>query len=116
MTPALLGKISELVRAGATIVGPRPMKSPSLNGYPACDQEIQRIADELWADCDGTVVKEHRLGQGRVFCGLEPQQVLAQEGVHPDLASSPSLNWIHRTLGDTEIYFVANPKLRTKTL
>ncbi len=34
MTPALLKKIRDLVEAGATIVGPRPRKSPSLAGLP----------------------------------------------------------------------------------
>ncbi|NLH15950.1 MAG: glycosyl hydrolase, partial [Phycisphaerae bacterium] len=40
MTPRLLSKIKELVEAGATIVGPRPTRSPSLSGYPECDAEI----------------------------------------------------------------------------
>ena len=35
MTPALLRKVKELVKAGATVVGPPPVKSPSLSGYPA---------------------------------------------------------------------------------
>ena len=34
MTPALLRKIKQLVEAGATVVGPRPLASPSLNNYP----------------------------------------------------------------------------------
>ncbi len=110
MTPALLGKITDLVRAGATIVGPRPLKSPSLVGYPACDEQVKRIAGELWGDGDGTAVKEHRLGKGRVFWGPDPQQILTKEGVPPDFASQPHLNYIHRTLGETDIYFVANPE------
>ena len=35
MTPALLRKVRELVKAGATVIGPPPVKSPSLSGYPA---------------------------------------------------------------------------------
>ena len=34
MTPGLLRKIKELVEAGATVVGDRRVKSPSLTGYP----------------------------------------------------------------------------------
>ena len=34
MTPRLLRKIKELVAAGATVVGPAPLKSPSLVDYP----------------------------------------------------------------------------------
>ncbi len=48
MTPALLRKIRQLVRAGATVVGPPPVKSPSLSGYPKCDAEVQRLVRELW--------------------------------------------------------------------
>ena len=62
MTLALLGKIKDLVEAGATVVGPRPVRSPGLSGYPACDESVQRLAGELWGDCDGQKVKEHRVG------------------------------------------------------
>jgi len=48
MTPALLRKIRALVRAGATVVGNPPVKSPSLTGYPACDTEVQKLARDLW--------------------------------------------------------------------
>ncbi|HEX5791027.1 MAG TPA: glycosyl hydrolase, partial [Luteolibacter sp.] len=44
MTPALLGKIRDLVKAGATIVGNPPLKSPGLSGYPDCDTELQTLA------------------------------------------------------------------------
>ncbi len=50
MTPALLRKVKELVQAGATVVGPPPLKSPSLSGYPPCDTEVQKLARELWGD------------------------------------------------------------------
>jgi hypothetical protein len=66
MTPALLAKVRDLVAAGATVVGPRPRKSPSLSGFPACDAEVARLAGELWGDCDGEKVTEHGFGRGRV--------------------------------------------------
>jgi hypothetical protein len=50
MTPALLRKVKELVKAGATVVGPPPLKSPSLSGYPQCDAEVKKLAAELWSD------------------------------------------------------------------
>ncbi len=40
-------------RAGATVIGPRPCKSPGLSGYPDCDAEVERMAGEIWGDCDG---------------------------------------------------------------
>jgi hypothetical protein len=66
MTPALLAKVRDLVAAGATAIGPRPRRSPSLEGYPACDAEVERLATEVWGGCDGVKVTDHVLGLGRV--------------------------------------------------
>jgi len=109
MTPRLLRKVKELVQAGATVLGPCPQRSPSLTDYPACDREVRRLADELWGDCDGKSVKEHHFGQGRVVWGVAPEELLAQEGVRPDFTSRARLSYLHRAIGDTDIYFVANP-------
>jgi hypothetical protein len=113
MTPALLAKLRELVQAGATIVGPKPVKSPSLMGFPQCDADVSRMAAELWGPCDGNRVKEHRVGKGRVVWGKTPEEVLAELGVPPDFDVSTTfarenLRYAHRTLPGTEIYFVAN--------
>ena len=121
MTPRLLAKIVELVEAGATVVGPRPQKSPGLGNFPACDEEVNQLADRLWGDCNGQKVKQHVLGKGRVVWGETPEQVLAGMKVPVDFGGDPeyrvprglagSLRYIHRTLQDgTEIYFVANKR------
>ena len=86
MTPALLAKIKQLIEAGATVVGPRPLASPSLNNYPQCDDEVRRLAAEIWADCDGNTVQEHRLGLGRIVWGPTPEQVLERDGVRADFS------------------------------
>jgi hypothetical protein len=109
MTPALLGKLKELVEAGATIVGPRPLRSPSLSGYPNCDVEVQRLAGEIWGDCNGNSVREHRLGQGRVVWGIAPEKLLADGGLPPDFAARLPLRFIHRQADGADIYFVSNP-------
>jgi hypothetical protein len=67
MTPALLRKVRDLVAAGATVIGPRPRKSPSLAGFPGCDAEVEAIAGEVWGDCDGAKITEHAFGLGRVI-------------------------------------------------
>ena len=73
MTPALLRKVKDLVSAGATVIGPRPIKSPSLADFPIGDAEVQRLASSLWGDADGGNIKEHTYGKGRVVWdrGLE---------------------------------------------
>jgi hypothetical protein len=109
MTPALLGKIKELVQAGATVLGPRPLRSPSLAGFPKCDEEVQKLAAELWGPCDGQQVQEHQFGKGRVIWGPAPEKVLAKSGISPDFASSARLGCIHRQVDGVHLYFVANP-------
>ena len=109
MTLALLGKIKDLVEAGTTVVGPRPVGSPRLSGYPSCDEDVKELAGKLWGDCDGQKVKEHRVGLGRVVWGVAPESLLAGSGVRPDFESRSNLRYIHRALGDTDLYFVSNP-------
>ncbi|HVV70243.1 MAG TPA: glycosyl hydrolase [Verrucomicrobiae bacterium] len=109
MTPALLRKITDLVGAGATILGAPPRKSPSLSNYPECDLEVKRVSAALWGDCDGDKHKEFRYGKGRVVRGLEPERVLRDLGVPPDFSSDVPLKHIHRSTEGADIYFVANP-------
>lgn len=108
MTPALVRKIKELVAAGAAVSGPRPTASPSLADYPECDAEVARLAAEVWGDCDGQTVTEHAFGKGRVVWGQPLAEVLEKLQTPPDFTASVKLNWIHRQVGDTQVYFVAN--------
>lgn len=114
MTPILLRKIKTLVEQGATVLGWRPIKSPSLMGFPECDREVSELADALWgvgAGEQGT--GERRLGQGRVSWGLTPEEILRRAGTPPDFACSANLqgmlNHTHRRTADgTDIYFIVN--------
>ena len=110
MTPRLLQKVRELVAAGATVLGPRPSASPSLSGFPQCDDEVKRLAAELWGDADGQRVTEHRVGKGRVIWSDSPEKVLQAAGVPADFESGQPLRFIHRRTGDADLYFVANPQ------
>ena len=72
MTPRLLRKVRSLVEAGATVVGCRPLKSPSLAGFPACDDEIRDLAAALWGDGPApATVTTRTVGKGRVVHGGE---------------------------------------------
>ena len=96
MTPALLGKIKELIEAGATVVAPsRPLKSPSLTNYPQCDAEVKQLVAELW---DG----------GKVIVGSTAAQVFAEQKIPADFAPAGKLRYSHRRLPNADVYFVAN--------
>lgn len=112
MTPEVLNKIHELVAAGATILGPRPTKSPSLVKYPQADSEVRALATDLWGDTDGITDIQHAFGKGMVYTGMPVNEVLTRLNDQPDFASSGSLQsppaWIHRRTSDADIYFVVN--------
>jgi len=115
MTPGLLRKIRDLVRAGAHVVGTRPEKSPSLENFPACDDEVRALADELWgAKAEASSGPDGRtVGEGRVYWGVPLEKILVSMDSLPDVEWVPAsdakgLAWIHRRTADAEIYFVAN--------
>ena len=109
MTPKMLEKIAGLVKAGAVVVGPKPTQSPSLSDYPNCDQTVRQLADEIWGDCDGVTIKEHKCGIGRVVDGVEMADLLAGMKLKQDFSAGKApIGWIHRKAGNADIYFVAN--------
>jgi hypothetical protein len=70
MTPELLGKLETLIRAGATVVGSPPRKSPSLVNYPACDQAVAAKAEAIWGNLTPpTSQTTRRVGKGSVMWG-----------------------------------------------
>jgi hypothetical protein len=95
MTPRLLGKIKELVRAGATVIGPRPLRSPSLADYPQCDDELKRLADELWgAGQPSVAMEEHSLGKGRLLSLPRPGDAAEALPSHPNPLRQAKWIWL----------------------
>jgi hypothetical protein len=117
MTPELLSKIAELVKAGATVVGNPPSKSPSLVNYPDCDRQVQSLAAELWGK--NLVIRtkaaltttQNAAGQfsTELFSPYESTAALLLKlGVHSDFSASGGIRYNHRSLPDREIYFISN--------
>jgi len=109
MAPQLLAKIDELVEDGATIVGRPPVKSPSLAGYPSCDENIAETVQKLWGATAPAPSGDRAVGKGRVIWGRTAPEVLADVGVKPDFTASLPIRYIHRVVDDMDIYYVANP-------
>jgi hypothetical protein len=112
MTPPVLRKIAELVRGGATVVGPRPARSPSLVGGPAADAEHAALAEEVWGDLDGVNRTRRGYGSGTVVWGQPLPSVLASMRVQPDVEFTRPIDaeiaWIHRRTPDADIYYVTS--------
>lgn len=119
MPVEVVTKIKELVAAGATVVGPLPESDPGLKDYPKCDAEVKQIAAEVWGACDGKAVKQQAFGKGRVFWGKPLREILLGDGVQPDFEYSGKdafIDFIHRTTGEAEIYFLANRNNRPESV
>lgn len=136
MTPSLLGKIVDLVKAGATVIGAPPVRSPSLTGYPGCDERVRALVEECWGLApaaggslarDGVLTPDRRMvrgvGKGRIVWGgdvtgndnLYPPyggtaEVLHSMGVREDFASNGPLRYTHRTGAGWDVYFVSNKR------
>ncbi|MCL4177950.1 MAG: hypothetical protein KJ072_09425 [Verrucomicrobia bacterium] len=115
MRPELLRKIRDLVKAGATVLGPPPSRSPSLEDYPRCDDRVRRLAAELWGDADPSIPGERHVGKGRLIWGKSLVEVLTALELPPDFESSLPLRFTHRRSADADYYFVANPKAEPLT-
>jgi hypothetical protein len=118
ITLPVLRKLRDMVGAGAIVVAPRPVHSPSL-ADDAHEAEFRSIVNELWGSIDGMGATEHGYGQGKIYWGRPLDEALIREKESPDLEYNrpdpdSSLVWIHRHDGDAEFYFVANQIERTQ--
>ena len=112
MTLPVLKKINELVKAGATVVGPKPAGTPGYSGYPDSEKDLGIIASDVWGDLDGVSRTKHVYGKGKVFWGTPVKKVLEMNGIQPDIEYGRTLDskidWIHRRTEDADIYFIVN--------
>ena len=117
----VLRKLGELVRAGATVVGRKPVRAPGLAGYPACDDEVEALADGIWGACDGAAVRERPYGKGRVVWGIPLDDILRDRGLGPDFRAldvanaDQHIDFIHRSTGHDDLYFVSNSAKAAET-
>jgi hypothetical protein len=106
MLPEAAQKIKSLVTAGAVVVAAKPVSSPGLTNYPECDEQLKKIAVEVWGDNPS-----NQFGKGFVFTRKE--DAIAKTGITPaflvDKAVSPDeIRIAHRQSADADIFFVAN--------
>lgn len=116
--PELLEKIRDLVRAGGTLLGAKPVGSPSLSGGPDADRRVAALADELWGSGAPAATGDRAVGPGRVLWGVSVDQALEKLGVAPDLdvvlagkpqsKERPTVRFYHRATPARDLYFVAS--------
>jgi hypothetical protein len=128
MRPEMAGRIYQLIKDGATVIGPKPKASPSLKNHPLCDEQTRLLADEVWGPVDGKAVKQRSFGKGVIYDGVSLGEVFSKLGLEPDVRveDHPSLQcavaqaqgmgigknggivFKHRGSPEREIYFLSN--------
>ncbi|MEI6644439.1 MAG: glycosyl hydrolase [bacterium] len=112
MTLASLNHVARLAHEGAAVLGPKPKGSPSL-----ADQNSQAtftaLAEKLWGN---GAAGERKVSAGRVIWGRTLEDVMNADGLVPDFDYDPKagldLHFVHRTIKDADVYFVANSSPR----
>ncbi|HEY4415180.1 MAG TPA: glycosyl hydrolase [Verrucomicrobiae bacterium] len=102
-----LEKIQALVKAGATVIGPQSLHGETLQNAAANEVAIAKISGELAGG---------QTASGRYITDKSAREVLLADGIQPDCELFSTQNkrlpagvdYVHRTTGDAEIYFVAN--------
>jgi len=112
MRPELLAKIKQLVEDGAVVLGPKPLRSPSLQNYPQADAEVLEMADEMWGKGETPLTGVRKVGKGMVLSGMDMQQAFDLLGIIPDFSHTAGkdadIKYAHVAAPGRDIYFVAN--------
>ena len=114
MSLPVLRKISQMVKAGAIVIGSKPATTPSLSDDQA---EFKKLSDELWVNENG----ENIVGKGKVYAGKTIGDVLNALKIEPDFTytrpqENTSLLFVHRRFGNVDIYWVNNRHDRKEEL
>ena len=108
----VLKKIEQLVKQGVILVGSPPERASGLVGYPGSDQELKAVVKRLWGNIDQHTIFSNDYGKGKVISGKTIAEVLKMEKITPDFSYSGKpgvgMEYLHRSAGDIEIYFVTN--------
>jgi hypothetical protein len=114
MSLPVLRAIHKLVEQGATVTGEKPTDTPSLADDAA---EFKKLNDQLFGDGTGV----HSVGKGKVYAGQNAEATLKALNIAPDFdhskpQSDTRILFVHRKVGDTDIYFVDNRNERDETV
>lgn len=107
MLPQTLEKISQLVQAGAVVVGDAPKDMGTLAGGAASQLRYDAAVKSIWGS--GQMAGSRKVGKGTVISGLSLFAAINELKMTPDVSGDTAL-WVHRKVQGADWYFVASPK------
>lgn len=109
MTLPTLKRIAAMVREGASVIGQKPLASPSLADDPA---EFARLADAVWGGESGT---------GKLIASDDVDTGLAGLAIAPGFrfdggSANARIPFVERQIADGRLFFLSNPGAMTETI
>lgn len=107
-------KVTDLIKAGATVVGPQPTGLAGLPIHPDEQKKFDALIAQLWGSDGGSAAAiKHQIGAGWLVSGQSARQTLMDAGVLPDfehngLSDDGAIYWIHRKMEAADIYFITS--------
>jgi alpha-L-rhamnosidase len=114
MSLDVLRTIAGLVEAGATVVGEKPLRTPS---YADNAEEFRDLSDSVWGPKPG----RHAFGKGWVLNGRPLTDLVSDIKLEPDFSygkpeTDAAVWFVHRRLEDSDLYFVNNRQPRNERI
>jgi len=114
---AALEKVCELIRQGATVLGPKPNRLVSLVGGSKAQTRFKDLADELWGRIPPRS-GQRKIGHGRLIWGTTAREVLTDDLIEPDFEYESRnrdavVDYIHYAITGRDVYFVCNQRERS---
>ena len=115
VSPVVLQLADRYLRAGGAVISLPPL-SPTGITKPEDLRRFNALVAEIWQSC--APGSSHTVGRGHLFCTNDTRAALAQLHIQPDVeldsahleaSSTTGIDYIHRRMGNTDIYFLRNP-------
>ena len=107
-------KVADLIKAGATVVGPQPTGLAGLPIHPDEEKRFDALVAQLWSSDRGSAATiKRKIGAGWLVSGQSARQTLLDSGELPDfehngLSDGGAIYWIHRKMEGADMYFVTS--------
>ena len=108
---AVLEKVDQMLKKGATIIGYKPERCITLIGGQKAQDKFKALSDKIW----GTASEkgEKKYGKGTLAWGVNARDFLLSKGLVEDfkVEEDPQLekvDYIHLTFDGRQMYYIAN--------
>ncbi|MCH5598404.1 glycosyl hydrolase [Niabella ginsengisoli] len=113
MPLSTLKDIYRLLKEGCIVSGTPPLAPPDMEGVVSDNTVYNELIREIWGGLDGKRNTNKSVENGEVFWGSPIKEILNHYSFQEDVkfikaTAADSLKYIHRSTGNSDIYFISN--------